>query len=208
MQDVSIDSALEFLHSHLSGFLKFDGERVAVKIIVANSGQLFMPVMEAMLLAVDTVLELPDDADEHMQLIVTLARQEEAGRFSTLCDRWRAYHGEPEDVRWASVTIDSGRLNGWFLDEGALLRPNPLEKEESALLRRLNAQPRTFLKAQCAAMKVPCENPTAVGVDPGGIDIRRLHDVGRLRFPVRYEQAAQVISWLEGASQTPGLGIP
>ena len=112
MQEVSIEAAIEFLHGHLSGFLKFDGERVAVKFIVASDGTLVMPVMEAMLLAMETVLELPNDDDDSMHLIVTLSRQSETGTFAQWCDRWRAYHGEPEDVRWATVAIESRVFRG------------------------------------------------------------------------------------------------
>ena len=43
MQEVSIDAAIEFLHGHLSGYVKFDGERVAVKFIVASDGALVLP---------------------------------------------------------------------------------------------------------------------------------------------------------------------
>ena len=200
MQDVSIDAAIEFLHGHLSGYVKFDGERVAVKFIVASDGALVMPVMEAMLLAMETVLELPNDDDESMHLIVTLSRQSETGTFAQWCDRWRAYHGEPEDVRWASVAIDSGRLAGWFLDDQAMMKPNALAADEITLLKQFNAQPRMFLKALCVTSKVECEDPIAVGVDAGGIDIRRMHDVGRLPFPILFENAAQVRSFIEGAS--------
>ena len=45
-----------------------------------------------------------------------------------------------------------------------------------------------------------CEDPIAVGVDGGGIDIRRMHDVGRLPFPLAFENAEQVRSFIEGAS--------
>jgi hypothetical protein len=46
----------------------------------------------------------------------------------------------------------------------------------------------------------------AVGVDPGGIDIRRAHDTDRLPFPMRFERAEQVRSFIEGTSApfTPG----
>ena len=200
MQEVSIDAAIEFLHGHLSGYVKFDGERVAVKFIVASDGALVMPVMEAMLLAMETVLELPNDDDDSMHLIVTLSRQSETGIFAQWCDRWRAYHGEPEDVRWASVAIDSGRLAGWFLDDQAMMKANPLAADESALLKQFNAKPRMLLKTLCATNKVECEDPIAVGVDAGGIDIRRMHDVGRLPFPLPFENAEQVRSFIEGAS--------
>jgi hypothetical protein len=103
-------------------------------------------------------------------------------------------------VRWASATIDSGRFNGWFMDEGALSQANPLAADEAALLRQLNAPPRSTLKALCAAARVDCAEPLAVGVDPGGIDIRRLHDVARLPFPSRLERPAQVRDLLAARS--------
>ena len=31
MRDEAIDNTLAFLHSHLSGFIRFDGDRVAIK---------------------------------------------------------------------------------------------------------------------------------------------------------------------------------
>ena len=55
-------------------------------------------------------------------------------------------------------------------------------------------------QAKCGATIVECEDPIAVGVDAGGIDIRRMHDVGRLPFPILFENAAQVRSFIEGAS--------
>ncbi|MSR33875.1 MAG: hypothetical protein EXS12_03620 [Phycisphaerales bacterium] len=200
MQEVSIDAAIEFLHGHLCGFLKFDGERVGLKFIVASDGTLVMPVMEAMLLAMETVLELPNDDDDSMHLIVTLSRQSETGTFAQWCDRWRAYHGEPEDVRWATVAIDSGRLAGWFLDDQAMMKTNALAAEESALLKQFNAKPRVLLKSLCVTNKVDCDDPIAVGVDAGGIDIRRKHDVARLSFTLPMTSAAQVRSFIEGAS--------
>ncbi len=81
-----------------------------------------------------------------------------------------------------------------------MMRSNPLAVDELALLKQLNAQPRALLKALCVTTKVDCEEPIAVGVDAGGIDIRRLHDVARLPFPIRLENTAQVRSFIEGAS--------
>jgi hypothetical protein len=207
MRDEAIDKTLDFLHSHLSGFIRFDGDRVAIKVIVANDGHLVAPVMESMLRSVETVLEMPDDGDESLQVMVTLERMEPEGEHAGLCDRWRAYHGDPEDVRWARMQIDASRFREWFVDGEALMVANPLAGEEMSLLKALNAQPRAFLKAFCTASKVDCKEPIAVGLDPGGIDIRRAHDTARLPFPLRFEQAAQVRSFIESDSApfTPGM---
>jgi len=207
MRDQAVDETLEFLHTNLTGFIRFDGDRIPVKVIVAPDGYLVLPVMEAMLHAADVVLELPDDGTESLQLMVTLQRMDPDGAFAGLCDRWSAYHGEPEDVRWARVEIDASRFRDWFVDGEALLQPNPLAREELSLLKLLNAQPRTFLQSFCATNKVPCENPIAVGLTDCGVDVRRAHDVVRLEFPMRLEQAAQVRSFIQGdaAPFTPGM---
>ena len=206
MRDEAIDKTLDFLHGHLSGFIRFDGDRVAIKVIVANDGHLVAPVMESMLRSVETVLELPDDGDESLQVMVTLERMDPEGEHAGLCDRWRAYHGDPEDVRWARMQIDASRFREWFVDGEALMVANPLAAEEMSLLKALNAQPRNFLKAFCTTSRLPCENPIAVGLDDAGIDVRRAHDVVRLPFPLRFGQAAQVRSFIEGNSApfTPG----
>jgi hypothetical protein len=207
MRDEAVDRTLEFLHANLKGFIRFDGDRVAIKVIVAPDGAIVAPVMESMLLAVDVSLELPDDGEDGLQVMVTLERLDPEGPLAGLCDRWRAYHGDPEDVRWARMVPDAARHLQWFVDGEALLEANALAAEEAGLLKVLNAAPRSFLKALCVTGGAPSENPLAVGVDPGGIDIRRAHDVVRVAFPARLDSAAKVRSFMESTSPpfTPGM---
>jgi len=207
MRDEAVDRTLEFLHANLKGFIRFDGDRVAIKVIVAPDGAIVAPVMESMLLAVDVSLELPDDGEDGLQVMVTLERLDPEGPLAGLCDRWRAYHGDPEDVRWARMVPDAARHLQWFVDGEALLEANALAAEEAGLLKVLNAAPRSFLKALCVTGGAPSENPIAVGVDPGGIDIRRAHDVVRVAFPARLDSAAKVRSFMESTSPpfTPGM---
>lgn len=207
MHDEAVDQTLAFLRANLRGHIRFDGDRVPIKVIVAPDGHIVAPVMEAMLRSVEVVLELPDDGEDGLQLMVSPERLDPEGEHAGLCDRWRAYHGDPEDVRWARMQIDASRFRQWFVDGEALMVANTLSKDEMSLLKALNAQPRAFLKAFCTASKVDCKEPIAVGLDPGGIDIRRAHDTARLPFPMRFEQAAQVRSFIEGNSApfTPGM---
>jgi hypothetical protein len=207
MRDEAVDRTLEFLHAHLKGFIRFDGDRVAIKVIVAPDGAIVAPVMESMLLAVDVSLELPDDGEDGLQVMVSLERLDPEGPLAGLCDRWRAYHGDPEDVRWARMVPDAARHLAWFVDGEALLEANPLAKEESGLLKALNAAPRAVLRALCTTGNAPSENPVAVGVDPGGIDVRRAHDVIRVAFPARLDTAAKVRSFMESTAPpfTPGM---
>ena len=77
MEPPLVDEAYGFLRAHLSGRIRFDGERVEIRVAPAPDGTLVAPVMVAMLRSVDTVLELPDDGDDGIQLQVTLAQSEE-----------------------------------------------------------------------------------------------------------------------------------
>lgn len=207
MRDEAVDRTLDFLHAHLKGFIRFDGDRVAIKVIVAPDGALVAPVMESMLHSVDVSLELPDDGEDGLQIMVTLERLDAEGPMAGLCDRWRAYHGEPEDVRWARMVPDAARHLQWFVDGEALLQANPLAKDEPSLLKLLNAAPRTLLKTLCTVARAPSESPVAVGVDPAGLDVRRAHDVVRLPFPTRLETTAAVRSFLESTAPPfmPGM---
>ena len=65
---IDLADAIEFLRGHLSGLLRFDGDVRPVKIIVDREGRLFAPVMVAMIRSLDTVMCVPDDGDEAMQM--------------------------------------------------------------------------------------------------------------------------------------------
>jgi len=183
MADTIIEQAHEFLRSHLSGRIRFDGDAVALRIVIAPDGRLVASVMVAMIRALETVLEIPDDADENLHLMVTLEAFEESGAHGALADRWRIYHGDPPDVRWGIMTIDAARFQGHFIDGEALQRPNRLAAIEPSILRQINQGDRALLRRACVAANLESEQPIAVGVDERGIDVRRAFDVVRLRFP-------------------------
>jgi hypothetical protein len=177
----AIELALEFLRGHLSGLLRFDGDVRPVKIVVADDGRLVAPAMVAMLRSLDTTLMLPDEGDESLHLHVTLEEFEEAGPHGALADRWRIYHGEPPDVRWARMSIDAARFEGVFIDGEALMWPNPLARALPAICRALNTGFADALRAACLkTASLAIERPVVVGVDPLGIDVRGAFDVVRL----------------------------
>lgn len=183
MSDAIIERAHDFLRANLSGRIRFDGDAVAIKVVVAPDGRIAAPVMVAMIRAVETVLELPDDSEESLHLMVTLEAFEEHGPRGSLADRWRIYHGDPPDVRWAVMTIDAARFQSHFIDGEALQRPNPLAEVEPALLRQLNQGDRVLLRRACIAANLDSERPLAVGIDDRGLDVRRAFEVVRVRFP-------------------------
>ena len=174
--------AYEWLRAHLGGFLRFDGERVAIKIAPMPDGSFVAPVMVAMLMAADTVLELPDDGDDELHLMVSLERFEERDDQLGRTDRWRAYHGAPQDVNWASIVIDASKFRGFFVDGEVFTRPNPIAHIASALCLEINASHRDDVRrAIYGQYKADAISPTVVSVDPWGFDVRRDHDVMRLR---------------------------
>lgn len=183
MSDEIVDLAHAFLRATLAGRIRFDGEAIAIKIVVAPNGRIVAPVMVAMIRALETVLELPDDAEESLHLMVTLEAFDEHGPDGALADRWRIYHGDPPDVRWAVMGIDAARFRGHFIDGSALERPNALATVEAALLRRLNHGDRALLRRACAAANLASESPVAVGIDECGVDVRRAFEVVRIPFP-------------------------
>jgi hypothetical protein len=108
MSDEIAEEAYRFLRAHLSGRIRFDGERVEIRVAPTPDGNLVAPVMVAMLRAVDVAIELPDDSDESLVLQVTLEQITEEGPDGALCDRWCFYHG-----RWmpraSRATSSTGR---------------------------------------------------------------------------------------------------
>ena len=179
--DASILEARAFLRAHLGGLIGFDGEFVRLRVAIAPDGALVAPVMVAMLRSFDVVLFLPDEGEDSMQLQVTLEEIHDRGEHAASCDRWRIYHGEPEDVRWARISIDAAKFRGRLLDGIALMEPNPIADAEPAICREVNGSMRDLLRAAVASVAgLEVEEPTLVGVDPLGLDVRGRFDVIRL----------------------------
>lgn len=180
--DSAIEQAYAFLRGHATADLRFDEHLRPIKYVITPDGQLAAPVMVAMLQAVDTVLFVPDCSEDAMELLVTLTQFDERGSAGAAADRWRIYHGEPEDVRWAFMSIDTARFDGIVIDGGALMRSNPLAADEARICRHMNQDHVDDLRLLCkrfAAFEV--EQPVMVGIDPLGIDVRARFDI--LRVP-------------------------
>ena len=97
----SVIDACRYLRAHLTGLISFDGEFVPIKVVPTPDGALVAPVMVAMLRTFDNALFLPDEGEDAMHMQVTLEEIHDRADDAALCDRWRIYHGEPEDVRWS-----------------------------------------------------------------------------------------------------------
>lgn len=194
----AILEARRFLRANLAGVIGFDGEFVPIKVVVAPDGALVAPVMVAMLRAFDVALFLPDEDPASMHMQVTLEEISEKGEHGALCDRWRIYHGEPEDVRWARISIDAAKFGGMMFDGLALMEPNPLAADEARLCRAANGDHRDDLRAAVASVRgLAVEDPRLVGVDPLGFDVRGRFDVIRLPADPPIADAEDALAALE-----------
>jgi hypothetical protein len=177
----AILAARAFLRAHLSGTIAFDGEFVPIKVVPTPDGALVAPVMVAMLRTFDNALFLPDEGEDAMHMQVTLEEIHDRADDAALCDRWRIYHGEPEDVRWARISIDAARFRGMMFDGLALMEPNALAAVEARICREVNSSMADVLRAAVATVTgLEIEAPRLVGVDPLGFDVRGRFDVIRL----------------------------
>jgi len=201
-----VDQAWEFLRGHSRCELRFDEHVRPIKYIVASDGRPAAPVMVAMLEAVDCVLFVPECSEGAMELQVTLLPFHERGEDGAVADRWRIYHGDPDDVRWAYFLIDAARFGEMVIDGEALIRPNPLAADESRLCRYMNQDHAEALRRLCARFgQMAVEQPVMVGIDPMGIDVRARFQV--LRVPAtepmnNAEDAMRVLHAMSSAAQS------
>lgn len=184
MPDDPVTRALRHLRGHTTADLRFDEHLRPVRYVVDGQGHLVFPAMVAMLTAVETVLFVPDCAEHALEMLVTLEPLDEHGPDGGLTDRWRIYHGSPDDVRWARASIDSARFEGSVIDGDVMMRVNPLAGDEAVLCREMNAAGPEPWRDVCREVAgIDAERPLVVGIDPGGIDLRRRFDVVRLELP-------------------------
>ena len=179
--DPELRLPLGWLHGHLTGLIRFDENVLPIKVVIDNEGRLVAPVMVAMLTAGETVLYMPDEDESSLHLMVTLEQFEEEGPDGHLADRWRIYHGEPDDVRWAIMHIEAARLNGVFYDGDGMLMPNVLGRAEASICRWANENLVDGMRAACLREReIEINEPRLVGVDQLGFDIRGRFEVVRL----------------------------
>lgn len=191
--------ALGFLRANLSGLIRFDTEYLPIRVVIAPDGRLVAPVMESMLLSTDCAIYLPEeptgDDDAVIQLMVTLERFQESGPEGRLADRWRIYHGDPEDVRWATMSIDFCKFGEYAFDGAALLQPNPLAGDEPAICRAFNPTREDDLRRVALQVaEVELEAPRLVGVDPLGFDVRGRFRIARIPAPTPFTSAEEAIA--------------
>ena len=150
-------------------------------MIDPHTGSLVLTIEEDMLEGEDVVFVLPEDtfdAPIRISLDLTTSIDEEA------CDRFLAYHlHQPRSV-WVHGKINFAKLeSGEVISQEELEIPNGLMREHSGLCRKLNND-RKALRMVCRLLaKADIEEPTAVGIDLIGFDVRGSFGVVRVEFP-------------------------
>jgi hypothetical protein len=184
MDEVLLEAAFGHLRGHTSGILRFDEHHRPIKVVFAPNGRIVAPVMVAMIEAADTVLFLPDESEDSMQIQVTLTPFEEEGEGGALADRWRIYHGDPQDVHWAYLFVDAARYESAVIDGDGLMRENPLSDDEARFCKAINDGRREDLhRIVRSAAGLTIDDPLLVGVDPFGFDVRGRFKVYRVVAP-------------------------
>jgi len=184
--------ARALLRAHTLGVMLADETPTPVRYaVLPGTGQLIVDVDRDILDAHEHVLIIPEESfTPPLSLMLSLSETDD----EALHDRHRAYHGESPLTHYAVATILGGKLdNSEVVDEDELQQPNPLGPVISPLGRLLNAD-RSILASICRSLTgATPEEPTAVGIDPHGFDVRARFGVIRARFeePCVDEQAAR-----------------
>ncbi len=181
MADEIVEKAYRHLRGHSCAHIRFEEHFRPLHYVFHQDGRLAAPVMVAMLQAMETVIFVPEVAENALEVLVTLDELDEHGPEGAITDRWRIYHGDPPDVRWAIMNIDAGKLEGSVIDGEVLLRANPFASEESRICKHMNQAHSADLHILALHFAhIEIEKPVMVGIDPLGIDIRGKFDVVRV----------------------------
>ena len=196
----AIERASRLIRGHAAGTLLVDSRpHKTLYMIDPHTGSLVLTIEDEMLDGEDIVLVLPEDtfdAPIRVSLDLTTTIGEEA------CDRFLAYHlHQPRSV-WVHGQINFAKLeSGEVISKEELEIPNGLMNEHSGLCRKLNID-RKALREVCKLLaKADIEEPTAVGIDLIGFDVRGPFGVVRVEFPspvMNATQAEDVLAALFG----------
>lgn len=138
----------------------------------------------------DGVLWVPDEGETSLAVQVEARLLEDEGDpFARLIDRWEAYHGRRGAARFAVCGVSGARLGSEVVDGDDLGLVRTLGNEP-ALLKALNADRGALRAAVSTRLGLEAHEPTAVGVDQRGIDVRCRTGVVRVPFGAVLDEAS------------------
>lgn len=176
----ALEHARDTLTTARDGVLHVGDNIVPIKFVTdPANGRLIASVPVATFFAPELIIFVPEETDEALQLLVSAEEEEE----SALTDRYLAYHGEPEHVRWAGLVIDSARHGPWVFDGDAMMHPNPVASGEAALCKKLNGDKASLAKLCERYGVTDVAEPLCVGVDESGLHVKARYGIVCVRFP-------------------------
>lgn len=191
----SASDARDFLRRHTTGVLECDGTYASVRYILGADGAPVVSGRAGFLAANSTVLFVPADVPEVLELLITI--EGEDGETAD-ADRWRIYHGRTTEPAFFRLLIDAGKWRSAVYEGEDLMAPNPLAACEPALCRWMNTEHRADLLAMSRCFsQVEIDEAVLVGIDPTGIDIRAKAGIIRIDVPERLQNEAQARAVLE-----------
>lgn len=178
------------IRSERHAALAADGLPFPIATVIDNdTGALVFPIEPAVFEAHESVLWLPEERHDAMQILVQL--EEIDAQIHPTADRWRIYHGSPNQTRWASATLQSVRFGSMVASGEDLDLVNPLAGGEPALCKKYNADRALLGRAAHAMDPRSTGEGLLVGVDPMGFDIRTRFDIVRVPFGQRVTDPAK-----------------
>ncbi|HYD00875.1 MAG TPA: hypothetical protein VEB22_06575 [Phycisphaerales bacterium] len=133
----------------------------------------------------DATLSVPDEGEDALALqleVRLLPEGDGPSEHARLLDRWEAYHGRRGAARFMVGVAQAARLGNAVVDGEELSVVNTLGNEP-ALLRRLNADRAALARGVKRLTGNEAFEPTAVGVDQRGVDVRTRTGVFRVPGP-------------------------
>ncbi|MFG0331048.1 MAG: hypothetical protein ACF8PN_14250 [Phycisphaerales bacterium] len=184
-REVSPERVIDFLRANTTGVLRYAGVIDRLKFVLDADGHLVSPVTPAMLDAADTVVFVPDEGFDALELLVSL---EGIDGESAGTDRWRIYHGDPRPAgAFGRFIIEAGKFYEHVFDGDTLAEPNPFASDEPALCRWMNRERIDAVPALCREMAgVEVTAPVVVGVNSSGVDVRAT--LGIIHLPFQHPQ--------------------
>ncbi|MEM7755105.1 MAG: hypothetical protein AAF297_05660 [Planctomycetota bacterium] len=180
-----------------SGTLVHDGVPTPCKYIIdGRDGRVVLPVSVVVADAAEHVLWLPDERFGAMQALLLAEPLDD--ELDEARDRYLAYHGRAEEVRWIRCVVDSAREGGEVFDGDDLTRPNAARPVEPKLCKLLNSDRDKLRTITSKLAGVLPETALAVGVDEDGIDVRVTLGVVRVEFPRRARDADEAEATVRG----------
>ncbi len=176
------------IRSERHAALASDGVPYTVTTVLDNdTGAFVFPVESSALGGEESVLWIPEERNDAMQILVML--EEIDGERSASADRWRIYHGSPGQSHWVSAAVLAVRFGMMVADAEQIELTNALAADEPRLCKKYNADHELLGRAASTMDPRSKGEGVLVGVDPMGFDIRTRFDIVRVPFGDRLTDA-------------------